>query len=381
MLEFAQKGINAEVIKEAIVRSLKPYFRNKAVFDGVMDQMVGGWVNFELFKRENWHFDKFEKCLNLFNNALKENEQKCISAIVVWLPEITQCISRFWSFLNLEIDKKELEIDEYLEENLKNIGQFLEGIVKTYLKLVVQVNRIRLNIPVNLNKIKLMGLGVLIDELINKTDFPELFQPAPWNLRLNQWRNIAYHHSAIVENGKIKCWYKKKNQTVIFYLSREELLEVTRSIVNIYNVFKNIEFIFVFDNLKEIQKEVSIRNLDYRIRDEGVFIELYASITAQGFKIIEMSTDGDVAKLIVQELLNDQDICQRAIHTSQFLYSLWVYSNLEKIVIEYRLKNGSPCFESSTSNKICEKIARGKEELTYLAKNFEFKKYQDFKIR
>jgi hypothetical protein len=94
-----------------------------------------------------------------------------------------------------------------------------------------------------------------------------------------------------------------------------------------------------------------------------------------------MSTDGDVAKLIVQELLNDQDICQRAIHTSQFLYSLWVYSNLEKIVIEYRLKNGSPCFESSTSNKICEKIARGKEELTYLAKNFEFKKYQDFKIR
>lgn len=375
ILEFLKKGIRPENIKEALLISLKPYFRNQNLLNEIaMNELVGGWINFELFKKNTWYFDKFEKCLELFKDAYEKKNKECISAIVDWSPEISQCITKYWSFLHLEVDKDELGLYEYLEENLKNIGQILEGIIKTYLKLLLQINRIRLNIPIELSKIKQMDLGVLVDELIKKTNFPELFQPIPWKLRLNQWRNIAYHHSAAIEDDRIKCWYRKKNQNVNFYLSREELLLVTKTIINTYNIFKNVEFIFVFDNYEEIQKESSLKNLNFKIRDEAIFLELYSNISAQGFKITDMSINDTESKLIVQELLDEQDPEQRAIHSSQFLYSLWVYSQSEKVVIEYQLKNGSPFFESSTTEKVCEKIANGTEEFNYLASNFDFKK-------
>ncbi len=214
ILEFIKKGIKPEDIKEAVLKSLRPYFKDENALNALaMNQLIGGWLNFELFKRDAWYFDKFEKCLNLFNEAFDNDKQKCISAIVDYLPEISQSISRYWSFLKLEVDKNGLEIDEYLEENLKNIGQLLEGIIKTYLKLLLHITLIKLDKPINQNQIKLMDLGAIIDVLIKKTDFPELFQPVPWNLRLYQWRNIAYHHSAVIENDKIKCWYKKNLST------------------------------------------------------------------------------------------------------------------------------------------------------------------------
>lgn len=380
LLAFFQKGIKPEHIKEAILRSLIPYFKNKERLKSIaMNQLVAGWINFELFKRNQWYFDKFEKCLDLFNQTLKINSNSCINAVVDWLPEISQCVTRYWSFKNLEVDKNKLELNEFLEENLKNIGQFLEGIIKTYLKLLLHVNRIKQNKQVILSNIQSMDLGRIVNELINTTNFPDLFKPEPWNIRLNQWRNIAYHHLAKVENDRIKCWFKKESKTFSFYLERNELFEVTKSILNVYNTFKNVDFIFVFDNLDLIQNNVKNRSVFYSIRDESVLIELYSIINAQGFKIIDLNVNKKEAKLVIQELLDDQDINKRTIHSHQFLYSLWLYSNSEEVIIEYRLKEGTPHFESRTKKEVCEKIQIGEEKFEYLANKFEFKFLSDLK--
>ena len=147
--------------------------------------------------------------------------------------------------------------------------------------------------------------------------------------------------------------------------------DVVKSIVNIYNIFKNVEFIFVFDNLPEYQNECKNNNLNINIRDEVETLELFAGINSQGFKIIDFSKEDSVSKIVIEDL-TDNDPKRRAIHSSQFLYQLWFYTNSKNLSVEYRLKNGTPYLISKTTEDVCKKIATNEKEFDYLADKVEF---------
>ena len=97
-----------------------------------MKWLITGWVNFLKLQQSKWHYDNFEKVLKLFNDAKSRDQNQCLSIIVEWLPEISQSLSRFWSFKNMERNSSsELILDDYLQENMSLIGQLLEGVIKT----------------------------------------------------------------------------------------------------------------------------------------------------------------------------------------------------------------------------------------------------------
>jgi hypothetical protein len=253
---FYKKGIKPEEIKAAIIKTLSPYFENKARLDEYsMSWLIAGWVNFSKFKSNKWHLDKFEKCLAFLNQAKKQNIP-CYSILADWLHEFNQGLSRYWSFKKLTRDLKKLENQEFLEESLKLIGQVLEGITKSYIKFLLHISRLLRGKQVTKEEIINLDLGVVVDELIKNTNFAELFCPPPWGLKLSQWRNIAYHHNAKHEANSYVCWYGKEPNRKTLAISRNELLKVLRCIINVYNTFKNVEFVFLFDNLPEIQREI-----------------------------------------------------------------------------------------------------------------------------
>jgi hypothetical protein len=369
---FYKKGIRPEEVKAAIIETLAPYFENKERLEEyAMTWLIGSWVNFSKFKSNKWHLDKFEKCLAFLNQAKKQNIP-CYSIIVDWLDEFNQGLSRFWSFKKLMRDLKKLENQEFLEESLKLIGQVLEGITKSYIKFLLHISRLSRGKQVTKEEIINLDLGVVIDELIKNTNFAELFCPPPWGLKLSQWRNIAYHHNAKYEANNYVCWYGKEPNIKTLVMSRDELLEALRCIVNVYNTFKNVEFFFVFDNFPEFQAELNKRGAsDIPLREEAEILELFASVNSQGFKIIDFSKDDCYSKLTIQDL-TDGDIKKRAAHSSQFLYALWFYTSSNKLSIEYRLKNGTPYLISRTDKSICAKIANNEKDLDYLAANVEF---------
>ncbi len=374
---FYKHGIKPEDIKSAIIQTLSPYFQNhNRLEEYATSWLVSGWVNFSLFKPNKWHLDKFEKCLSLFNQAKSQNDT-CYSVIVDWVPEINQSLTRFWSFKNLSQDLEQLEIQEYLEENLKIIGQILEGVTKSYLKLLLHLNRLIRNKEASKESIINLDLGVIVDELISTTDFPELFCPPPWDIRLNQWRNISYHHNAKVVGDKIICWYGKEPNIKKISLTRDELTEVVKSIVGIYNTFKNVEFVFVFDNLPEYQEECGKRDHgDFVIREEVELLELFSGINSQGFKVINFTKNDDCSNLILEDL-TEEEPRKRAIHSSQFLYHLWTYTQSNEVRIEYRLLDGSSYFISSANGEVCRKISTNEKPIEYLAENATFKVLHD----
>ncbi len=146
-----------------------------------------------------------------------------------------------------------------------------------------------------------------------------------------------------------------------------------RSIFNIYNVFLNVELVYVFDNLPEYQAALTAAGIaDTSLREEASILDLFAGINSQGFKIIDFSKDDTGCKLTVQDM-TDGDIKRRAIHSSQFLYSLWFYTQSPQLSVEYRLKNGQSYLISRTNKDVCEKIGNNERGIEYLAEKVEFK--------
>jgi len=93
-----------------------------------------------------------------------------------------------------------------VHECLRNIGDLTEGLIKPYLKVLLRQIKIGDGIEGLVENINTLDLGQIVNELI-QNDYTDLLVPAPWNIRLNQWRNIAYHHSAKIVDNKIVCWY------------------------------------------------------------------------------------------------------------------------------------------------------------------------------
>lgn len=370
--EFYEKGITSDDIKAAIIKTFEPYFENQErLKEYSMLWLIGSWVNFSKFKKNQWHFDKFEKCLTFLNQA-KSRNIPCCDIFAEWLPEFNQGLSKFWSFRRLSQNLEKLDNEEFLEETLKLIGQITEGITKAYLRCLLHISRLSRAQQVSKQAITNLDLGIVVDELIRNTNFPELFSPPPWNIKLSQWRNIAYHHNAKVDNNSFLCWYGKDPNIRTCTFSRDELLGALRSIFNVYNTFKNVELVFVFDNLPEYQAALNAAGqVDTMLREEAGILDLFAGINSQGFKIIDFSKDTGGCKLIVQDL-TDGEIKKRAIHSSQFLYSLWFYTQSPQMSVEYRLRNGKPYLISSTNRDVCEKIGNNERGIEYLAEKVEF---------
>lgn len=370
---FYKHGINPEDIKPAIIETFSPYFTDKKRLEEYsIIHLLSGWVNFMLFSRDRWFLYRFEKCLQLFNEAKATDKDSVFRVIVDWLPELNDSLTKFWSFKNLERDHDELEIEEFLEDSLSLIGQVLEGVTKTYLKLVLNINRIRTSTKFSFSEINKLDLGPIVNELIEKTEFPELFRPPPWNIRLNQWRNIAYHHNARIEKDTFLCWYGKEPNVKTITLNRTGLTQVTKSMLNIFNTFRNVETVFLFDNLVDFQEECGKRKVrDFLIREEVRLIELFTEINSQGFKIIDFHKDNNSAFMVLEDM-TEGNSKMRAAHSSMFLYHLWLHTRTSSLSIEYRAKNGKPTLRSKVDDAICKEIASGKQDIEYLAEKAEF---------
>ncbi len=293
-----------------------------------------------------------DKILSLFNGAKEQDLNATIEAYVQWMPEITQSISRFWSLHNNQKKIDKLCLEDFVEESLHMIGKTIEGLSKSFIKLLFQINRIRRNKPYSFSEIYKKDLGVAIDELINTTELSELLIIQPHAIRLNQWRNIAYHHNSKIINNELIFSYTRSGEKCEFKTSLNEVSKILKRILLTFNLLRISETIFGFDNLDHVQ--VEIEKIDKNLikkREDARLLNFYSGIESQGFKIIELTTTEELSVLKLQDLEPYGEFNKRAIHSSQFLYNLWIFTESHKLIIDYHLFNGELFFTSGIDNK------------------------------
>lgn len=362
-----ESGLTPEEIKEAIIELLEPYFDNKDVLEQLaIEALVPESINLLKLQKDKWFFGMFEKCLATYRLAKSKDPQSCFKSCALWQPQILQSLSEYWSVLYLEVDKSNLEIEEFLHECLGNIGDIIEGLTKPYLKALLHQIMIANGIKTVLGDIDPLNLGTIVDRLIQRSEYADLFMPPPWNIKLNQWRNIAYHHSAKIENSEIICWYGETPNIKEIRLSKSELLQVVQAAFNVYRTIRLAYTLFFVDNLKNFNK----LSTTVEVRDEAEFLNFATGLASQGFRIIDFKKDSDEAKLVVKDVSN-LDPGQRRFHASQFLFSIWLLTKAKHMIVEYREKDNTPNLLVSVNSTICEKIYNKELEPMALANKME----------
>lgn len=372
-----QYGVKPEEIKNVIIENFNPYFENKEILKKFsIDFLVPEFINFLKIKNEKWLFIIFEKYYEILRKAKNVSEKNCYKSISYWYPNILDSDFKFWSIFNLQFDKNLLPDAEKVFDCFRNIGDIIEGLTKPYLNNLLSQIEIINNIILSFQEIEAFDLGKIVNRLILKSEFPELFVPPLLNIKINQWRNIAYHHSfKIVNDGIILCYGRGKNKKEML-VSHNDILEIARNVFNCLKVHKLAYNIFFVDNIEDIKEYLS--NEGYDPRFEGILINIASAIVSQGFEIVNLEKNVIEAKLIVKDL-TDLDLIKRASHSSQFLYSLWLMTKSKKLIIEYRQKDGIPKFIFKINSDVCEKVNKGEIEFPDIAAQMDIIKLKDDK--
>jgi hypothetical protein len=351
---FYDFGLTQKDIKLSILDSFSPYFVNQDNLEKyAMSDLTTNWLAYlSVYKEYPDSLVLIDKILSLFNEAKEKNLNATIEAYVQWMPEITQSISRFWSLHNNQKKLDNLCLEDFVEESLYMIGKTIEGLSKSFINLLFHLNRIKRNKPYSFSEISKKDLGVIIDELINTTELTELLIIQPHEIRLNQWRNIAYHHNSKIINNELIFSYTKNSNICEFKTSREEVSKILKRILLTFKLLRISETIFGFDNLEKVHVEIEKidKNL-ISVREDARLLNFYSGIESQGFKIIELTTSEKLSTLKLQDLEPYGQFDKRAIYSSQFLYNLWAFTESNKLVIDYHLFNGDLFFTSEIDDK------------------------------
>ncbi|WP_457068863.1 hypothetical protein [Hymenobacter sp. UYAg731] len=345
--------MSPDEIKSSIKELLHPFFINTINLEqNLIPNLYNTWMSFLTLQRDKPELTRFiNAILEIYNQAKATNKDATFEAIVLWLPDINDGISRYWSLYNSEKSKDKLCLEDYLEEHLRIIGQTIEGISKPFIKLLLHLHKIRKQKAVDSDTIRTLDLGIAIDELINSAGLGDLLIIGSKQIRLNQWRNIAYHHNSKVINNTIVCWYKKGGINQEFIVSKSELAEVTRSIFPIFKLLRISETIFSIDNITEIRSTINKHGDKHlEARNESQLLDFHSAIASQGFRVLSVVTTKSKATLKIEDMIEYSRYLERGIHSSQFLYNLWLFSDSENLSVEYHIFGGDKFLVSEISS-------------------------------
>jgi hypothetical protein len=368
-----ENGYTPSTIKAEIIETFKPYFKNHANLEKyAIDFLVSDWINFlRVSIKYSGITGDIKTVLNTYEMAKTRNYENTIDATSKMIPLHLESGNKYWSVLNLEIDKSNLELYEFAQTSMNDISNIVEGISKSLYIENVLINKIKRDKPIYFEKTKANKLGNLIQDLVDNSDYSSIFIVPKENLKVSDWRNIGSHHTYSIIDDKIHCESGEGTRKVTFKIGREELFERLSYCMRTTEVLNMAHKIFAFDNLPELNKRIDNENSNSR--PEIGFLMFSSALMSQGFEIQNINYNSDNASLELFDLTQDNPR-DRGIHSSQLLNQLWLLTNSKSLEIKYFKNDGSLYLTSSVGSNIFEDMEKDdKKEVSYFAENVNFK--------
>lgn len=372
-----ENGYTPSKIKSEIIETFKPYFKNHSNLESfAITFLVSDWIN---FLRISIKYPRIEKniknILVTYEQAKTRSYEDTINVLSTLIPFHLESGNKFWSFLNLEVDKNHLELHEFAQSSMKDISNIIEGISKSVYVENVLMNKIKRGKPIDIEKTMSNKLGSLIQDLIDNSDDGAIFIVPKENLKISDWRNIGAHHTYSIVNDKIRCESGEGARKITFEIERDELFERLNYCMRTTEILNMAHKIFAFDNLPEISKRID--KSKHNARPEIGFLMFSSALMSQGFEIQYVNYDSEKASLELLDLTQKNPI-DRGIHSSQLLNQLWLLTNSKSLEIKYFKSNGDLYLTSSIGCEIFKKMEKDDNtEVSYFAENVNFKLEND----
>jgi len=353
---MARTGATPDKIRARVVDTLAPHFVNPEVLSELaIKTLLPEAVNMSILYEDDWALGMYQHCLTTHRLAQANHGLEAIRISVSWEPLISQGLSEYWSLLHLEFPKDELPLEEFKTETIRTIGALIEAVIQPFLRELLHMIRLRDSIKDAVAPPDRMTLGNIVDELMKSSRFPDLFAPPPWGVRLNQWRNVADHHSARVDGNEIVCSYGHPPRLCAIRLSRIQLLSVAKMMVNIVRAVNLARTLFLVDNRRDAKDYLP--QIVRRAEDQMMNFTL--GVASQGFEVMDVRITDEESFVSLKDI-TPLDPSLRVGHATQLVYQLWVHTQRKRISIEYVEHDGTLNLLATVTSDVCEQARTGK---------------------
>jgi hypothetical protein len=218
-------------IKREIIALLDPYVLDKGLLaERAIDLFSVEAVSVgTLSTRAAWK-SLFDFVFSLRREALLVDENEAVAVMTFFQSPIQETQGKFALQVAFEQLKEDMALDEYAFELFRNIGALIESTLQPLLKEFYCLACLCDGVPVDPKAALQDDFGRVAAALEKLISVKELVAPPPWGLRLNQWRNIAQHHTYKIAGDRIVAEYGRSAPPKTVQLARGELLAVATEV-------------------------------------------------------------------------------------------------------------------------------------------------------
>lgn len=275
-------------------RDLSKYISNKK---GLQLAVKSNTINFEYnfwlsMHSEQWFMDGLDQLLDCFHQAKAMDESKCFQAYIDIYPKIDRGLKNSQQLFHLEGDKSIERLDLFGKVCFREIGDMIEGSLKPFMQFALLMSYIADGKNKTGMEIQEMSLGGIVNEFLKTNKFTEIYQPSPWKVPINQWRNIAQHFSFKVDatNLNLECEYGTTNKKTI-KIDRDSLIDLMIKIHAICYLHKIAHLFFFIDNMDDLSGKFSATSFD--ISEDSIKSHVLSAIISNKFKLLSLKREQD----------------------------------------------------------------------------------------
>jgi hypothetical protein len=373
LLDAAKQGYWPKDIKEAVVEVLQPYFTHIDVLNKYAcdSQLLSSFEFFIRYHNESAFSQGVKLVIDCYKNAVGSYNQTSWNIILSTYEIMVEDENKMWSVRNEKLNLQEDDSYEKMVQIFRRIGNVLEVSVKHIVQELYAFICLQQKGYADYDKIRKQDFGVVINNILDKGMLQSVLLVEPCGMKLSDWRNIAYHHTYLLDdNGNINCTYGRGNINNI-KISMQELEGYLHKIIRSSNILNIARCIFIFDFIDDVPKDQSIEKIYFRqaIKREQFRIGLLS----QEFQLGDILLNEDKVEIDLYDLNVSEDEVSRIVHCSQLLLNTWNVWKRKLVCINYIANTGSKTCCVYVDGDICKIIYEGKEDITYLANKFQIR--------
>jgi hypothetical protein len=222
------------------------------------------------------------------------------------------------------------------------IGSLIESTIQPFIKEIYCLAEINAGQPKNTQTVIDADFGQIVEQFNRLNCFPALLTPGGWGVRVNQWRNIAQHHSFSVTGEMIEATYRKSSPKKLVAVTRDELLLLSKELIRRLGALKSSRELTILNNIEQLRDRLPHFEADIY----SIATELAAAFAMQGFTLAGLEdSNGIISANIIDA--NPTQGNMRKIHCSQFVLPIGARFPQKGIEVTYESEGSAEKFKFS----------------------------------
>ncbi len=331
ILELYENGLKQKEVEQFIINKFKPYLKSKSILRIQMLAYLPQYIDSLLYiTSDDVNKNLLKSCLEIFWKAKLEDKVNCYRSYQIWQEDALAATSKVVSLITLDQDRSKMGLHEFAEDVFTKIGKIIEACIQPYLRILLYLGEIINNkkpLKLDINKI---DLGIVVNKLLKYKFLNKLLIPSPWNLKLNDWRNIPKHDKYLIKDNKINCRFKKPPKEKEIILFKQELWYLFLTVNDIFSILRLAHSIFFFDNIEEIHPYWDKKQL----RKESALLDQISVYGIFGFSVKKYSIRDDT----VEFQLKDKTTREPDKRLNELIFLIrptWHKTRKKFIILEY----------------------------------------------